>query len=130
LEKPNAFDNQMAFFQAAHFARGAEWQRIYWKENHAPATDDGQVNFRVLVRFDNKPSWDTPPTNIPGGIYEFNVPDDANRLDVNADQIEVMVFIQYMNGAFLNQSWKRAPLLESIGVDYQKPIITLAQQEK
>ncbi|MBI4713327.1 MAG: hypothetical protein HY762_08530, partial [Planctomycetes bacterium] len=37
LQKPEAFDNQMANFQAAHSARGATWKQIRWEERHEPA---------------------------------------------------------------------------------------------
>ncbi len=128
----NAFDSQMAYFQAAHSVRGATWQRISWEETHLPTPpgDDGLVQLRFLVRFDNQPAWNTPPTNPPSGIFEFTDPNDLNELNIKADQIEVMVFFQYLPGAFLNNAWKRSPLLKNIYVTYAKPIITLSRQEK
>ena len=129
LEKPNAFDNQMAYFQAAHLVRGATWKRISWEETHLP-NNDNQVRLRFLVRFNNQPSWDTAPTNQPGGIFEFTDPTGLNDLNVKADQIEVMVFFQYLPGAFSSNAWKRSPLLENIYVEYQNPSITISRQEK
>lgn len=129
LEKPNAFDSQMAYFQAAHLARGATWKRISWEETHLP-NNDNQVRLRFLVRFDNQPAWNTTPTNQPGGIFEFTDPNGINDINVKADQIEVTVFFQYLPGAFLSNAWKRSPLLENIYVEYQKPIITISRQEK
>ena len=129
LEKPNAFDNQMAFFQAATAARGANWKKIYWNETHEPS-DDGLVNIRVLVRFDNKPAWDWMPTNMAGGIFAFDDPQGSNQLDITAEQAEIMVFFQYLPGAFFSNAWKRSPLLEDIYVDYEKPTLTLSKQEK
>jgi hypothetical protein len=128
----NAFDSQMAYFQAAHSARGATWQRISWEETHPPISqpNDGLVRLRFLVRFDNQPAWNTTPTNLPNGIFEFTDPTGLNDLNVKADQIEVMVFFQYLQGAFTGNAWKRSPLLENIYVTYAKPIITLSRQEK
>ena len=129
LEKPNAFDSQMAYFQAAHLARGATWKRIFWEETHLP-NNDNQVRLRFLVRFNNQPAWNTIPTNQPGGIFEFTDPNGFNDIDIKADQIEIMVFFQYLPGAFLSNAWKRSPLLENIYVEYQKPVITISRQEK
>ena len=129
LEKPNAFDNQMAYFQAAHLVRGATWKRISWEETHLP-NNDNQVRLRFLVRFNNQPSWDTAPTNQPGGIFEFTDPTGLNDLNVKENQIEIMVFFQYLPGAFSSNAWKRSPLLENIYVEYQNPSITISRQEK
>ncbi|MEW6025978.1 MAG: hypothetical protein AB1599_01600 [Planctomycetota bacterium] len=127
LEKLNAFDSQMAYFQAAHSARGATWQRLYWDETDT----DNQVRLRFLVRFDNQPAWNTIPDNQPGGIFEFTDPNGPNDLNVKADQIEVMVFFQYLPGALSGDGWKRSPLLENIYVDYKKPsVVTIARQER
>ncbi|MBI5780019.1 MAG: hypothetical protein HZA49_11285 [Planctomycetes bacterium] len=129
LEKANAFDSQMAYFQAAHLARGATWKRITWDEEHIPSNDN-LIRLRFLVRFDNQPAWNTTPNNQPGGIFEFTNPTDPNELNVKADQVEVMVFFQYLPGALTGNAWKRSPLLKDIHVTYAKPIITLSKQER
>ncbi|MFH1230724.1 MAG: hypothetical protein V1709_04420 [Planctomycetota bacterium] len=129
LQKQNAFDNQMVYFQAAHYARGATWKRILWDETHIPS-NDGLVGLRVLVRFNNQPLWNTIPTNQEDGIFEFTIPAGANNLNVKADQIEVMVFFRYLPGAFSSNAWKRSPLLENIYVEYEKPVVTISQQER
>jgi hypothetical protein len=129
LQKPNAFDSQMAYFQAAHLARGATWKRISWEETHLP-NNDNQVRLRFIVRFNTQPAWNTTPTNQPGGIFEFTDPNGFNDINVKADQIEIIVFFQYLPGAFLSNAWKRSPLLENIYVEYQKPVITVSRQEK
>jgi len=129
----NAFDSQMAYFQAAHLARGATWKRISWDETHLPDPpgNDNLIRLRFLVRFDNQPAWNTTPTNLPNGIFEFTNPNEPNDLNVKADQIEVMVFFQYLPGAFLGNAWKRSPLLENIYVEYKKPpVVTIARQER
>ena len=129
--RTSAFDSQMAYFQAAHSARGATWQRISWEETHAPPPNDNLVRLRFLVRFDNQPAWDTTPTNLPNGIFEFTNPTGANELNVKADQIEIMVFFQYLAGAFLSNAWKRSPLLENIYVEYKKPpVVIISRQER
>lgn len=130
LQKPNAFDSAMAYFQAAHLLRGATWKRISWEETHLPG-NDGLTRLRILVRFDNQPAWNTAPKNQPGGIFEFTAPDGLNELNVKSDQIEIMVFFQYLPGALLSNAWKRSPLLENIFVEYAKPpAIILSRQEK
>lgn len=129
----NAFDSQMAYFQAAHLARGATWKRISWEETHLPDPpgNDNLIRLRFLVRFDNQPAWNTTPTNLPNGIFEFTNSNEPNDLNVKADQIEVMVFFQYLPGAFLGNAWKRSPLLENIYVEYKKPpVVTIARQER
>ena len=130
LQKDDAFDNQMVYFQAAHYARGATWEKISWDETHIPS-NEGQVRLKVLVRFDNQPPWNTPPTNQKDGIFQFTNPNGANGINIKADQIEVMVFVQYLPGAFFSNAWKRSPLLENLYVEYKKPpVVTLARQEK
>ncbi|MFH0889290.1 MAG: LamG-like jellyroll fold domain-containing protein [Planctomycetota bacterium] len=129
LQKADAFDNQMAYFQAAHYARGATWKKISWNETHTPS-NDSLVRLRFLARFNNQPPWNTSPTNQKDGIFEFTDPNGANSINIQADQIEVMVFFQYLPGAFSSNAWKRSPLLENIYVEYDKPVVTLSRQER
>ncbi|MDI6787459.1 MAG: hypothetical protein QME51_03735 [Planctomycetota bacterium] len=129
LQKENSFDSEMAYFQAAHSVRNATWEKINWEETHTPS-NDGMIRLRVLMRFDNQPAWNEVPTNSQGGIFQFTDPAAANDLNIKADQMEVMVFFQYMPGAFLSNGWKRSPYLENLYLDYKKPMVILSRQEK
>ncbi|MFH1228760.1 MAG: hypothetical protein V1701_12770, partial [Planctomycetota bacterium] len=129
LEKSRAFHHEMAYFHTAHFAHDATWQRVRWTERHEPA-DDGMVQWRFLVRFDNNPHWANQPTNRKDGLFEFYSRNRSQDLNISANQIELLAFVQYQPGAFLTDSWKRAPALTNLYIDYTKPADIISHREE
>jgi len=129
LEKRQAFHHEMAYFHTAHFSRDATWQKVRWTERHDPA-DDGLVQWRFLVRFDSGPHWADTPTNRKDGLFEFFSRNREQVLNIVANQIELLAFVQYQPGAFLTDSWKRAPALTNLYIDYSKPSDIISHQEE
>lgn len=124
--KNGAFDTSMAYFQAATKVTNAKWQRIRWDDSSSTLPD---VRIKILARFNGKPTWDTAPTNKEGGIFEFTNPDAANTIGIESDQIELMSFFEYLQGAFNSNDWKHSPVLRGIWVEYEKPNLILTHEE-
>ena len=138
LEKRQAFHQEMAYFQTAHFSRDAVWQKVRWTERHEPASD-GMVQWRFLVRFDTKPHWAEAPTNRKDGLFEFfgriigsrgSEIEREQTIDIQANQVELLAFVQYNPGAFFTDAWKRAPFLTNLYIDYTRPNTIISHQEE
>jgi len=106
---------------------GAHWDRIGWEvtEDRSGA---GRAEVVVLARLDGEPDWDTRPENRPGSLYLFHEPDDANRIDRSADQLEFRIHHRFRPGSWglapggigWNDEWKRAPVLDRLAIEYRK----------
>jgi type II secretory pathway pseudopilin PulG len=122
-----AFDVTMAYFQSATKMLDAKWKNLKWDDDNSNRPN---VRIKMLSRFNGLPSWDTDPTNEENGIFEFTVPDDANELNLKSNQIEILTFVEYLTGAFLNDDWKHSPVLRGLWVEYEKPNQIITNQEK
>lgn len=122
---PLCADSQLAYFGAAQRISNAFWKRLWWDED----LPEERVDIRVHVRFDAKPDWESPPTNRSGGIYEFSEARGSNRIRVQADQIELRVYFLYKEDAFLDDSWKQAPVLKNLWVEYERPNVVHYHEE-
>ncbi len=132
---------------AQHFTRtirspGAFWRRISWE--HAPEAygSGGRLGppprICVLVRFDSEPQWYAKPTNKPGGLYFFSdpVPPEGFLLNRRADEIGIRILFFWPEGAYggtrqsgFSDTWKTAPRLRSLVVEYQERSGVLERRE-
>jgi hypothetical protein len=120
-----------AHVQASHAAPGAVWEALEVKIGAASTPLAGLCRPRILVRFDGKPGWDAQPSNLAGGLFEFDGAGvhvlrerGRRRGGVNADQIEVRVFWDYGRGAFQpSPDWKRTFMLEEVRATYYHPLV-------
>ncbi len=126
FSKQEAFDNQMAYFQASLHATGAKFARLRWDEERK----GDKAIVRVLARVDGKPAWDEKPTNRPGGLYEFTQADGRNALDVSGSELQVQVRFEYQGGAFADDSWKYSPRVNGIWVEYEQPEVVRSHEEE
>lgn len=126
LSRQEAFDNQMAYFQAALHASGAKFGRLRWDEERR--RDKAIV--RVLARVDGKPGWDERPTNRPGGLYEFTQADGRNAIDASGSELQIQVRYEYQAGAFGDDTWKYSPRVNGIWVEYEQPEVVRSHEEE
>jgi len=118
-------DSQTVTYGAAKTALGARWLSL------STAVDSRDKNLRVVVqaRFDGRPGWDSVPKGGPGGLYEFA--GGGGSLNVPADQMEVRVLFGYGAGSYFpRDTWKRAPTLLKMAVEYEQPTRTLYHEER
>jgi len=119
---------------------GAIWKRVDWDELSPEFT-----TVEVVVRFDGTPDWDSSKVHdvnaeeAVGGtaedarrhprryLHRISGPSIENRLDVQADMIEIRFRYRYEPGAFdptpprSAKSWKETPRLEALRVEYLSP---------
>ncbi|MCK5578444.1 MAG: hypothetical protein KAI63_02855, partial [Planctomycetes bacterium] len=126
LYKARAFDNEMAYFKASRAVTNALWGWIKWKRK---VTRPG-VRLKILARVDGVPDWSSPPMNRPGGIFQFTASQGVNFLNVKGDRIEILVFFEYLSGAFSGHAWKESPVLQTLRVGYRKPNQINVHQEE
>ncbi|MHC5078949.1 MAG: hypothetical protein ACYTHN_08015, partial [Planctomycetota bacterium] len=117
---------EMAYFQTSFAARGAYWDRLTWEQD---VPFEMYQAIKVYVRIDGKPSWNEVPTNKAGGIYLFDNPTAENILGAQGDSIEVRVYFQYKDDAFLTDAWKSTPVLKNFMVRYAQPLRVLHHEE-
>ncbi|MEM7260705.1 MAG: hypothetical protein AAF488_01855, partial [Planctomycetota bacterium] len=128
--QPEVESAELQYYQRQFRMPGTIWEGIEWDEeevrNRALST---QV--RVVVRFDGAPSWDSKPTNRPGGLYQFTDGSRLNKLGVEAERLEFRVYFLYPQGSYgrdanslgggWNDSWKHCPAIDAIRFQYRKP---------
>lgn len=107
-----------AYFEAAKHAPGAFWKRVVWKEENP---NPNYLGITVKVRANGKPEWDTKPTNKEGSIFEFTNPKEENRLEIEADFLEIRIYFPYKKEAFAKGQWTQQAMLKSLFVEYQQP---------
>jgi hypothetical protein len=121
----------LGFYQVPIHRPGAFFKRIDWGE-HFPKP---HLDVRVLARVDQRTSWAAEPQGKANGLFEFLNPrskNDANRIDMQGDLLEVRVFFDYRAGAFTPffaaDGWKETPWLTRLGVDYVQPTMVLQHE--
>ncbi len=126
----------------------AFWKRISWDEKIVDHTD-----VKVLVRFDGTPEWDSENIyNVNEGRVESGDPDEfradpkrflfridtphgENRLNIQADRIEVRIAYQYEAGSFdpyqelPPNSWKDTPWLKALRLEYVAPVTVFYSED-
>jgi hypothetical protein len=124
--RPLTQDSEMIYFQGSMRATDALWGRVTWAET-VPAAE---LDVRVVARVDGAPSWDTSPTNKPGGLFEFTDPGARNELNAKGSQIEYRIYFEYRDGAFQTDAWKATPVVDSVNVSYTQPVTVFSHEEK
>ncbi len=123
---------EMSFFQATAEIPGAYFDRIEWDERLTRAFHD----VKVLVRIDERASWDAEPLGEKNGLFLFEDPPTekvVNRIGVRGDRIEVRAFFEYLpgafNSAFTSDSWKDTPWLKGLRIRLLAPNAVLLSED-
>jgi hypothetical protein len=134
--KPQEFDNTMSYFQWSVRLDQARWQRLRWTQE-IPESDP-LLQVHCLVRLDGKAEfWDPPDKNF---LFEYLTPTGAtlNRIghQGEAGQLDVRFYWEYKPGAYNPlqpwnaHTWKRAPKIKEIQVDYDRPTQVLYHEDR
>jgi len=122
LYQRGVYSNEGVFFHAHKKLNNAFISRITWD-----ATVPQGCIMRVQVRVDGQPGWETQPDNTAGKrgvLFEFTDPNEPNRIELNADMVEIRIYFTYIDGAYNAGLWKDTPVLRSVTLEYYKqPII-------
>ncbi len=129
----NADNPEMGYFQFPIHRHGAFFKSLSWGEKFPHKN----LDIRVLARVDRRAPWDSEPNGRTNGLFEFVNPrgqDDPNRIDMQADLLELRVFLEYRSGAFGAyfdaDGWKDTPWLTKFRVDYVQPNEVLFREER
>lgn len=134
------WDNTMVWFQWSQTRPMARWGRFV-ADVEIPKGDPNVV-LHAFARVDGKGDfWNAPGVSDKSIIFHF--PGGANGAinqtgyrGVEAGQLDVRFMVEYRTGAFDPQgpwnsnSWKRAPKIRQIQVDYERPTRTLYHEDK
>ena len=77
--QPLVESKDLQYLERAWTMPGTMWDRVTWEVEEA-RNRRTMGTVRVLVRFNGVPGWDSKPTNQPGGLYQFDDPQDLNEL--------------------------------------------------
>lgn len=117
------------FFQAARELTGAWITRVDWDE----VLPSPSCEVKVALRVDGAPSWDADPADrpgLPGRLYVFDDPRQANEVMLRADRVELRVYITFRPGAFYDDAWKRAALVGAVRVHYRQQTQSIRREER
>lgn len=126
---------ELSFFGAHLDAPGGYFQTLFWEED--PSLRDPFVHLEALARVDDWARWDEEPGVAPG-LFLFDRPvqdgQQLNRIDRGGNRLELRFFTRYLPGAFdainhQSHSWKRAPHLRRVAIEYQAPSQLLWRSE-
>lgn len=133
--QPRVESKDLQYLERAWTMPGTVWDRLSWGVEESRNRRTGGT-VRVLARFEGIPSWDSEPTNEPGGIYQFDDPDDENIIDLLADQMELRIYFRHRDGAYgplpgggWNDEWKHLPVLKQLSVEHRKEWRVLHHEE-
>lgn len=128
--QPGSESGDLQYYQRSFRVPGAFWDSIQWDEAEV-RNRSLNTQVRVVARFDGAPGWDGEITNQPGGLYLFTDGRARNRIELEAETVELRVYYHYPQGSYgrnatevgggWSDSWKHAPVLESLRVHYKKP---------
>ncbi|MFN0057172.1 MAG: hypothetical protein ACKVX7_01830 [Planctomycetota bacterium] len=136
--QPRVESTDLMYWQRTIRVPGAHWERVRWQaEEMRNRTFDTEV--RVVARLDGVPDWDAEPTNKPGGLYLFTESDGRNEIQQSGETLELRIYYRYLPGSYgqnaavagggWNDSWKHAPTLTSLEIDYRKPWRVLHRED-
>ncbi len=133
--QPLVESKDLQYFERAWTMPGTMWDRIGWEVEEA-RNRRTMGTLRVLARFNGAPGWDSKPTNQPGGLYQFDEPQDLNQLDLLRDGIEIRVYYRHRPGAYgalgegvWNDEWKHLPVLRNLSIEHRKEWRVLRREE-
>jgi hypothetical protein len=123
LYEPNRESRQGVYYYAVNTIEKGFFKRVTWDAAIPPGTI-----VKVQVRIDGEPGWDSQPTNVKGGIFEFADPEGENPINVAGDRLEVRVYLTYLQGAYATDAWKATPEVRSITLEYVCPPVVLSHE--
>lgn len=138
--KPREFDNTMPYFQWSTRMDLARWISLWW-DQEVPVNDPNLV-VHALVRIDGRGEfWDGPGFSDRALLLDFTTPRTKNPINrvgylEQAGQLDVRFHVEYRSGSFdaaqpwNAHSWKRAPKIKEIRVDYDRPTQTLHREDR
>ncbi len=139
----NRYSKDMQHFTRGVRKAGAFWRRLSWEHGAwmegAAARVGPEPQIRLLLRFNGTPAWHTEAVAVtssrqannqrlkPGNLYLLSdpVPSEGFPLNVIADEVELRVLFYWPPGAYsimggvASDTWKVAPRLRSVGLEYQ-----------
>ncbi len=128
-----ADDTDLHWFEATLRATSARWKAIRWEELFGGAS----VNVHVFVRFNTSPRWIHMPFDLKKTknetvqqFYEFDGPNGGKLGDTLADQLDVRVMFEFVDGAYAKGEWKECPLVKGFEVEYEQPNVVHRHEEK
>jgi hypothetical protein len=117
------------FFQAGKELPGAYVEKVDWDET----LPSPYCEVKVAVRLDGAPSWDAEPADrpgLPGRLYVFDDPKEANEVLCRADRVELRVYLTFKPQAFYEDAWKLGALVGAVRVHYRQPTRSLRREER
>jgi hypothetical protein len=138
--KQRQFDNSMVYFQWSTQLDLAHWKSFIWKQT-LPQNEKNIV-IHGLAKIDGKGEWWDPPGMNDMTLLVESVSGNGNvKLDRTsyqnvAGQFDVRFYVEYKQGSFdaqnmrQSESWKRAPKIQEIQVEYDRPIQTLHHEDR
>ncbi len=138
--KAREFDNTMVYFQWSTKMELARWINLSWIQE-VPANDPNIV-VHALVRIDGKGEfWDPPGLTDRTLVLEFLTPGAAQKIgrvgyEGDPGQLDVRFYVEYKQGAFDAAapwnalSWRRAPKIKKLEVEYDRPSQTLYHEDR
>ncbi|HRU50879.1 MAG TPA: hypothetical protein P5543_01645 [Planctomycetota bacterium] len=114
---PRTESGEGAFFYCAKTARQSYWKTIQWEQ----VFQNKDVPIVIQARLDGKPSWNTIPTNKPGGIYLFTSGDktvSTYPIQAFGDTLELRIHFPYEHSAYTSGYWKERNIVKNIYVEY------------
>jgi hypothetical protein len=140
--KPREFDNTMSYYQWSTKLEGATWRSVQWVEEIP--SGDKNIAVHALVRLDGKAEfWEAPGQTGSAGAHLFEFTGGGGKKTINrsgyqldAGQFDIRFYWEYRPGAFdvnapwASNSWKRAPKIKEIRVDYERPTQTLHHEDR
>ena len=133
--QPLVESKDLQYLERAWTMPGTMWDRVTWEVEEA-RNRRTMGTVRVLVRFNGVPGWDSKPTNQPGGLYQFDDPENLNELDTLSDGMEIRIYYRHRPGAYgplgeeiWNDEWKHLPVLRNLGIEHRKEWRILRREE-
>jgi hypothetical protein len=138
--KPEQFDNRMTYFQWSMKMDQARWKGLSWVQEIPQA--DPKIVVHALVRLDGEGElFEAPGIGEDKLLYEFLDPGAKNVIERvgfrrDAGQFDARFLVQWRPGSFEatkpwdTHSWKRAPKIKEIRVEYDRPTRVLYHEDR
>lgn len=136
--QPDAETADLQYYQRAFRVSGAFWDSIQWEEVEV-RNRSLNTQVRVVARFDGSPEWNSRPTNEPGGLYLFTDGEADNLVGIESETVEFRVYFHHPQGSYgrnasevgggWSDSWKHAPVLNRLRLNYRKSWRVLHREE-
>ncbi len=140
--KVREFDNTMSYWQWSTRLDGANWRSLQWTEE-IPSGDKNIV-VHALLRLDGKAEfWEAPGQTGNVGAHLFEFAGGGGKKTINrsgyqqdAGQLDVRFYWEYKPSSFdarapwTAHSWKRAPKIKELRVEYDRPTQVLHHEDR